>query len=84
MKQEKLMKENKELVLKCKEYDIKLKSKESQCANLQLKSTEDAQHITNLGNIIDKLRSDISNLETVVNNVKNTQQKVRCEKFSVI
>jgi len=79
MKLDKLMKENKELVLKCKEYDIKLKSKESHCSNLQLKATEDAQHITNLGNIIDKLRTDISNLETVVNNVKNTQQKVRDE-----
>ena len=77
MKLDKLMKENKELVLKCKEYDIKLKSKESHCSNLQLKATEDAQHITNLGNIIDKLRTDISNLETVVHNVKNTQQKVR-------
>ena len=71
------MKENKDLVLKCKENDIKLKSKESHCANLQLKATEDATHITNLGNIIDKLRGDIANLEMVVNNVKNTQQKVR-------
>ena len=71
------MKENKELVLKCKEYDIKLKSKESICSNLQLKATDDAQHITNLGNVIDKLKSDITNLEAVVNSVKNTQQKVR-------
>ena len=71
------MKENKELVLNWKEIDIKLKSKETQCANLQLKATEDAAHISNLGNVIDKLRADIASLETVVNNVKNTQQKVR-------
>ena len=77
LKYDKLTKENKELVLKCKEFDIKLKSKESQCANLQLKVTEDSQHITNLGNIIEKLRADISHLENVVNNVKNTQQTVR-------
>lgn len=71
------MKENKELVLKCKEYDIKLKSKESVCANLQLKATDDAQHISNLGNVIEKLKSDIINLEAVVTTVKSTQQKVR-------
>ena len=71
------MKENKELVLNWKEIDIKLKSKETHCANLQLKATEDAAHISNLGNVIDKLRADIASLETVVNNVKNTQQKVR-------
>ena len=71
------MKENKELVLNWKEIDIKLKSKETQCANLQLKATEDAAHISNLSNVIDKLRADIASLETVVNNVKNTQQKVR-------
>jgi len=79
LKHDKLMKENKELVLKCKEYDIKLKSKESICSNLQLKATDDAQHITNLGNVIDKLKSDVTNLEAVVNSVKNTQQKVRDE-----
>lgn len=78
-KLEKIMKDNKDLVLKCKENDIKLKSKEAYCSNLQLKATEDANHITNLGNIIDKLRGDIANLEMVVNNVKNTQQKVRDE-----
>ena len=77
LKYDKLTKENKELVLRCKEFDIKLKGKESQCANLQLKVTEDSQHITNLGNIIEKLRADISHLENVVNNVKNTQQTVR-------
>ena len=71
------MKENKELVLKWKEADIKLKSKETHCANLQSKASEDAAHISNLGNVIDKLRADIAGLETVVNNVKNTQQKVR-------
>ena len=71
------MKENKELVLRWKEGDIKLKSKETHCANLQLKATEDAVQITNLGNVIDKLRADIASLERVVNNVKNTQQKVR-------
>ena len=42
------MKENKELVLKWKEADIKLKSKETHCANLQLKASEDAAHISNL------------------------------------
>ena len=72
-----LMKENKELVLRSKEADIKLRSKETHCANLQLKASEDAAHISNLGNVIDKLRADIASLETVVNNVKNTQQKVR-------
>ena len=71
------MKENKDLVLKCKEIDIKLKSKEMHCANLELKATEDSKHIGHLGNIIDKLRADIAHLETIVNNVKNTQQKVR-------
>ena len=71
------MKENKELVLKWKEADIKLKSKETHCTNLQLKASEDAAHISNLGNVIDKLQADIVGLETVVNNVKNTQQKVR-------
>ena len=40
---DKVMKENKELVLRCKEFDIKLKTKESQCANLQLKATEDSK-----------------------------------------
>jgi len=79
LKHDKLMKENKELVLKCKEYDIKLKSKESVCANLQLKATDDAQHISNLGNVIEKLKSDIINLEAVVTTVKSTQQKVRDE-----
>merc|ERR1712198_251182 len=79
LKHDKLMKENKELVLKCKEYDIKLKSKESVCANLQLKATDDAQHISNLGNVIEKLKSDIINLEAVVTTVKSTQRKVRDE-----
>ena len=40
---DKVMKENKELVLRCKEFDIKLKTKESHCANLQLKATEDGE-----------------------------------------
>ena len=71
------MKENKELVLKCKEIDIKLKSKETLCTNLELKASEDSKHILNLGDIIDNLRADIAHLETVVHNVKNTQQKVR-------
>jgi len=78
-KLDKIMKENKDLVLKCKEIDIKLKSKEMHCANLELKATEDSKHIGHLGNIIDKLRADIAHLETIVNNVKNTQQKVREE-----
>ena len=77
LKYDKMTKDNKELVLRCKELDIKLKSKESQCANLQLKASEDGAHITDLGNIIDKLRADISKLETVVHDVKSTQQKVR-------
>ena len=62
LKYDKMTKDNKELVLRCKELDIKLKSKESQCANLQLKASEDGAHITDLGNIIDKLRADISKL----------------------
>ena len=77
LKYDKMTKDNKELVLRCKELDIKLKSKESQCANLQLKASEDGAHITDLGNIIDKLRADITKLETVVHDVKGTQQKVR-------
>ena len=59
LKYDKVMKENKELVLKCKEYDIKLKGKESQCSNLQLKATDDEEHINNLGNIIEKFFVDI-------------------------
>jgi len=73
------MKENKELVMKCKEFEIKLNTKEAQCASFQQKATDDAKHIANLGNIIEKLRNDIGNLENVVNNVKNTQQIVRDE-----
>ena len=42
---DKVMKENKELVLRCKEFDIKLKTKESHCANLQLKATEDGEFL---------------------------------------
>ena len=61
---------------------IKLKSKEMHCANLELKATEDSKHIGHLGNIIDKLRADIAHLETIVNNVKNTQQKVRWLKWN--
>ena len=38
-----MMKENKELVLRCKELDIRIKTKESHCANLQLKATEDGE-----------------------------------------
>jgi len=78
-KLDKVMKENKELVMKCKEFEIKLNTKESQCASFQQKATDDAKHIANLGNIIEKLRNDIGNLENVVNNVKNTQQIVRDE-----
>merc|ERR1712106_886770 len=52
---------------------------ESQCASFQQKATDDAKHIANLGNIIEKLRSDIGKLENVVNDVKSTQQKVRDE-----
>ena len=43
---DKVMKENKELVLRCKEFDIKLKTKESHCANLQLKATEDGKFLS--------------------------------------
>ena len=71
------MKENKELVLKCKEYDIKLKAKETFCSNLQKKASEDEVQISTLGKTIDKLKGDITKLENVVENVKNTQQKVR-------
>jgi len=78
-KLDKVLKENKELVMKCKEWEIKLSTKESQCASFQQKATDDAKHITNLGNIIEKLRSDIGKLENVVNDVKSTQQKVRDE-----
>jgi len=78
-KLDKVLKENKELVLKCKELEIKLTTKENQCVNLQQKATDDAKHITNLGNIIEKLRGDIGKLENVVNDVKSTQQKVRDE-----
>ena len=74
---DKIMKENKELVLKCKEIDIKLKNKETHCLTLEQKASEDSEHILKLGNIIDNLRADIAHLEEVVNNVKNTQQKVR-------
>ena len=42
-KYDKVMKENKERVLRCKELDIRVKSKESYCANLQLKATEDGE-----------------------------------------
>jgi len=78
-KLDKVLKENKELVMKCKEWEIKLNTKESQCASFQQKATDDAKHIANLGNIIEKLRSDIGKLENVVNDVKSTQQKVRDE-----
>eukprot|EP00092_Neocalanus_flemingeri_P001703 GFUD01001818.1.p1 GENE.GFUD01001818.1~~GFUD01001818.1.p1 ORF type:complete len:625 (-),score=203.65 GFUD01001818.1:374-2248(-) len=78
-KLDKVLKDNKELVMKCKESEIKLNSKETQCASFQQKATDDAKHISNLGNIIEKLRNDIGNLENVVNNVKSTQQKVRDE-----
>ena len=73
---EKVTKENKELVLRCKETDIKLKQREQQFAALQQKATDDALHITNLGSVIEKLRRDIANLEATVDNVKNTQEKV--------
>ena len=43
LKYDKVMKENKELVLRCKELDIRVKTKESHCANLQLKATEDGE-----------------------------------------
>lgn len=78
-KLDKVLKENKELVMKCKEWEIKLNTKEAQCSSFQQKATDDAKHIANLGNIIEKLRSDIGKLENVVNDVKNTQQKVRDE-----
>eukprot|EP00090_Calanus_glacialis_P001102 TRINITY_DN10775_c0_g1_i5.p1 TRINITY_DN10775_c0_g1~~TRINITY_DN10775_c0_g1_i5.p1 ORF type:complete len:650 (-),score=199.32 TRINITY_DN10775_c0_g1_i5:285-2234(-) len=78
-KLDKVLKENKELVMKCKEWEIKLNTKEAQCSSFQQKATDDAKHISNLGNIIEKLRSDIGKLENVVNDVKNTQQKVRDE-----
>merc|ERR1711892_38549 len=78
-KLDKVLKENKELVMKCKEWEVKLNTKESQCASFQQKATDDAKHIANLGNIIEKLRSDIGKLENVVNDVKSTQQKVRDE-----
>merc|ERR1712106_380317 len=78
-KLDKVLKENKELVMKCKEWEIKLNTKESQFASFQQKATDDAKHIANLGNIIEKLRSDIGKLENVVNDVKSTQQKVRDE-----
>jgi len=78
-KLDRVLKENKELVLNCKELEIKLTTKENQCVNLQQKATDDDKHITNLGNIIEKLRGDIGKLENVVNDVKSTQQKVRDE-----
>ena len=65
--------------MNCKEYKIKLNTKEAQIVIFQQKATDDSKHIANLGNIIEKLRNDIGNLENVVNNVKNTQQKVRDE-----
>ena len=37
------------------------------------------EHISHLGSVIDKLRGDITQLEDTVNNVKNTQQTVRCD-----
>lgn len=76
---DRILKENRALVLKCKELDIKLDSKDGHCSRLQEKVTKDANHIHSLGSIIDRLRVDIGGLQKTINSVKDTQERVREE-----
>jgi len=72
---------NEKAVLRKEKRDLEetLKEKEKYCENLQRKAIEDSKNITSLGNIIQKLRHDIVNLETVVKTVKETQEKVKTD-----
>ena len=84
-----VLKENRTLVLRCKELEIKLDSKviqqhaaihplvpqDGHCSRLQEKVTKDAAHIHSLATVIDKLRTDIGGLQNTIDAVKNTQVK---------
>jgi len=76
---DRLLKENRALVMRCKEVEMKLDAKEGHCSRLQDKVTKDAGHIHSLGTIIDKLRTDIGSLQTTIETVKGTQERVRDE-----
>jgi len=76
---DRVLKENRALVMRCKELEIKLESRDGHCSRLQEKVTKDAQHIKSLGSIIDKLRVDIGGLQKTIDTVKNTQERVRLE-----
>jgi len=76
---DRVLKENRNLVMRSKELEIKLDARDGHCARLQEKVTKDANHIHSLATIIDKLRIDIGSLQSTIDTVKSTQERVRDE-----
>merc|ERR1711892_283888 len=76
---DKVLKDNKELVMRCKELEIRMETKEKANCVLEEKSIKEEHQIADMSYVIEKLNMEIKSLENVVEAVKETQARVREE-----